>query len=301
MKKLLPGVVAVLVILSCGSGSGRRGEAVHTTDRDVVIVIVDTVASRVDRLPNRTVAVVGFTDIDGKESEEGKILAEQVITKLAGRPGVKVVERTRLAQVLDEQKLSLTGITEGDDLEVGRIVNADAVVSGTIADLGEYQEINSRMVGVKTGEIFAAANARRSGKLRDQALESLSDEDRARIENERRLEREWKAANPKLDRIRTEMRRELVALRAKNPAQFQKTVRTVRVEDHLKRNRPQILFLLTEPRDSKTLLSLKSANPREFEKARRFRADLLEAMELVPSFREKVTFDRAELIRKGFK
>lgn len=46
--------------------------------------------------------------------------------------GYNVVERSKLNQVIKEQKLSLTGLTKEDEVKVGKLLNADVVVIGAV-------------------------------------------------------------------------------------------------------------------------------------------------------------------------
>jgi TolB-like protein len=88
----------------------------------------------------------------------GKYLAEELTTKLFKSKKLKVVERQLINKVIAEQKLSLTEIIEASAAKkIGRILGVEAIVVGTISDLGKTLRINARIIGTETGEVFAAA------------------------------------------------------------------------------------------------------------------------------------------------
>lgn len=60
---------------------------------DAATVLVNTVVEHVHKLPNKRLTVTEFTDIDGKESEIGKLNSEKVTTKLSQVKAIKVIER----------------------------------------------------------------------------------------------------------------------------------------------------------------------------------------------------------------
>ncbi len=105
-----------------------------------------------------TVAVAEFVDLKGGTSDFGKFLAEELTTRLFKTKKLKVIERQLLNKVIAEQKLSLTEIIEASAAKrIGRILGVDAIVSGTISDLGKTLKINARIINTETGEVFAAA------------------------------------------------------------------------------------------------------------------------------------------------
>lgn len=107
-------------------------------------------------------AVVDFTDIRGYPSALDAYLAEKLITQLfTSAPGeFSIVERRQLARVLEEQRLTASAIFDQNAVaEIGRVLGIDAIVTGSIADLGDVIEVNARSISVETGNVFAAAGA----------------------------------------------------------------------------------------------------------------------------------------------
>ncbi len=105
-----------------------------------------------------TVAIAEFVDLDGKVTSFGKFLAEELVTRLYKTKKLKVIERQRLDKVIAEQNLSLTEVIEASSAKrIGRILGVDAIVTGTISELGNNFRINARIINTETGELLAAA------------------------------------------------------------------------------------------------------------------------------------------------
>lgn len=105
------------------------------------------------------IAVLAFSNLDGRSSEFGGFIAEELITRLFKTRRVDVVERQFLDKILMEQKLNLVGIIdETTAKKIGKILGVDAVCSGTITDLGDTLKINARLISTETGAIFAVAS-----------------------------------------------------------------------------------------------------------------------------------------------
>jgi TolB-like protein len=108
----------------------------------------------------RKIAVVEFTDLDGKITELGKYLSEELITSLFKTKKFEVVERQLLNKVIEEHKLNMVGLIDPKTAkEIGRILGVDALCSGTIADLVNSIKVNARLISTETGAIFAVASA----------------------------------------------------------------------------------------------------------------------------------------------
>ena len=71
---------------------------------------------------------------------------------LAAYPEIEVVERQQLDQVIDELKLSQTGLIDEDSIkEVGKILGVDAIIVGSITDLGSKLDLDMRLIETETG------------------------------------------------------------------------------------------------------------------------------------------------------
>jgi curli biogenesis system outer membrane secretion channel CsgG len=117
------------------------------------------IAKEMTENQKRTIAVMAFVDINGRVTDFGHFLEEELVTHLHRTRKFRLIERQLLDEVIAEQKLSLTGILDTTSAKrLGRILGADAIVSGTITNLYNSVKVNARLINTETGEIFAAAS-----------------------------------------------------------------------------------------------------------------------------------------------
>ncbi len=109
-------------------------------------------------LAAEAVAVVPFVDLAGGQRNVGEAIRETVTTDLRAVPGLRVVERARLDEVLAEQRLQ--GAAELDTAraaQVGRLAGASLIVTGAYQRSGASVRLTARFVRVETGEVVGAA------------------------------------------------------------------------------------------------------------------------------------------------
>ncbi|GMR11887.1 MAG: hypothetical protein BMS9Abin29_0072 [Gemmatimonadota bacterium] len=124
-----------------------------------------------DDLP--TVAVLDFTGLmmgqGGNSAPLGKAVSSMLITELTDRPGIRVIERYRLQDLLTEQKLALSGrVDESTAVEIGKILGAQYVIHGQVTSILEQLRMDMRAVDVETSEVVEAQ------KMTDRTSELLS-------------------------------------------------------------------------------------------------------------------------------
>lgn len=69
---------------------------------------------------------------------------------------IKVIERIRLSEVLREMSLGMTGILDESQVkEVGKILQADIIITGDIQKMGSTFRVNCRLIEVETGQIIS--------------------------------------------------------------------------------------------------------------------------------------------------
>ncbi len=132
-------------------------QELNTSEEDAISLITQMVIKNMDKLPNKRLAVIEFTDINGQPTEIGKLLAERIITRLVQHKEVNVVERSKVNKLLEEQNLSLAGLTDSDTAKViGKILNIDALLTGTLIQVRDYIEINARMINTENALVLTA-------------------------------------------------------------------------------------------------------------------------------------------------
>jgi TolB-like protein len=106
----------------------------------------------------QTLSVLYFQSLDGSAEylwmEKG--IADTLISELSGVEGVLLVERERLQELLEEQRLEMSGLTdESTAVEVGNLLNAELILMGSYAVSGNALLVNCRLVRTKTGSVGA--------------------------------------------------------------------------------------------------------------------------------------------------
>jgi len=109
----------------------------------------------------RSVAVVDFTDLQGNVTELGRFLAEEISVALAsGDRPIEVVDRTHLKVLVQENKLSATGLIDpATAKKLGQIAGVDALVTGTLTPFGDTVRLTLKVLDASTARIVAATTA----------------------------------------------------------------------------------------------------------------------------------------------
>jgi len=120
---------------------------------------VQQLARRMTEQRRTTVAVLDFAKVeDDTVNAFGRLLAEELVTKLTDIGGFQVVERRFLNKILQEQKWSLTDLVNPKTaVRFGELSGVQALITGTLADEGSYLRVNGRLIGTDTGYVIASA------------------------------------------------------------------------------------------------------------------------------------------------
>lgn len=82
-------------------------------------------------------------------------IAGMLISELAARPGIRLVDRGETQRVLDEQNLAASGrVDAATAARVGKLVGARYLIAGTYIDLYGDFRLDARIIDVETGEIL---------------------------------------------------------------------------------------------------------------------------------------------------
>lgn len=99
-------------------------------------------------------AILPFDDREG-DGRMSQTVAELLVTQLANVEHLTLVERLRIQDLLDEQDLQRQGITEEGGMELGRVLNADYVLLGSIGASGSSFTFSARLLDVETSEVVS--------------------------------------------------------------------------------------------------------------------------------------------------
>ena len=117
-------------------------------------------------LNKKTIAIKDFQVIRGRDTAIAAYIQEDMTTAMVNSGQFNVVERFKLESVINELKLEQTGIMDtGQAQKVGKLIGADLILTGTLAQMGKEWNANLRLINTETGLIIAAIN--QSGPLNE--------------------------------------------------------------------------------------------------------------------------------------
>ncbi len=124
------------------------------------------------KIPKKTIAVVDFEVIRGKEQEIGRVTMEDLTAALIESGHFVVVERSKLKAIMEELQLSKSGLTRNTPEQLlGKLHLAELLLTGTLSEQRGEWNINLRLVNVSTGQAVAAISTRttlfKPSELRD--------------------------------------------------------------------------------------------------------------------------------------
>jgi TolB-like protein len=108
------------------------------------------------------VAILPFQVIGGKGSTSGRIVSERLLAPILAAGQVEVVERAMLESVMREQQLQFSGVVDARSVkEIGKILNVDAVITGTVIALrNDRVEINARLIDTESAKVLFAGETK---------------------------------------------------------------------------------------------------------------------------------------------
>jgi TolB-like protein len=135
-------------IARAGELDGRMAKIVKTFSRAAAEAGVSTA----------TLAVLPFkTDKKLAEKRVDYACAEILTNRFIEAKTFKVTERARLEELMQEQRLGLSGAVESATAaKVGKLAGARLVILGSVARLGANYHLSTEMVDSETGEIMAS-------------------------------------------------------------------------------------------------------------------------------------------------
>jgi len=115
--------------------------------------------SKIPETGKMKIAVVKFQTLDeaAKQAQLGAMLAEMFTTEVVNSAAFRIVEREQLQKVVAELAVGQSGILDTTEAqEVGKMLGADAIITGSVIKMGTTLRIDARIIEVKTGMIVSA-------------------------------------------------------------------------------------------------------------------------------------------------
>ena len=105
------------------------------------------------------IAIADFINSGGNVSKLGRYAVEKLTPYFARTKEFAVMERAMIEQVLQEQKFQVSAfVDEASTQEFGKLVGAETIISGTIAELDNAYYFNVKAIGVAKGNLMAVVD-----------------------------------------------------------------------------------------------------------------------------------------------
>lgn len=125
-----------------------------------VSLLAQQISKNMQDKQKQKIAIIDFSDLNGNVTALGQFMAEELTTQLfIIAPGkFEVVERRQLLKLEEELSLGQMGFIEEKSIKkMGQVLGVDAIVTGSMTDLGNSVKINARLIGVDSAKVFAVA------------------------------------------------------------------------------------------------------------------------------------------------
>jgi TolB-like protein len=173
MRRVLTGVVAAVLACLPLMAAAQVADLKDGVERLAGQLAQSVPTGRVVR-----VVVTDFPDLQGVTSNLGRYIAERLTTRLSAQQKTfRVIERRRLAQVLSELKFGMSDLVDpAKAKQLGQLLGAEAIVVGTVSDLGNVVDLDARIIEIETSNILPGVSAVIS---KDETVRRMIDEGRA--------------------------------------------------------------------------------------------------------------------------
>ncbi|HWB64824.1 MAG TPA: CsgG/HfaB family protein [Chitinophagales bacterium] len=132
-----------------------------------------TVARKMQSVNKKRIAVINLTDINKTETIAGKYIADVIsIDLLNDTANFQIFDRQNLDKIMKEMKLNAEGyIDESSAKQLGKLLSADAIVSGNYVVLGHRISVTLKVFDTETA--YLIAGSRKDIPLTDDACALL--------------------------------------------------------------------------------------------------------------------------------
>ncbi|MDY6793568.1 MAG: FlgO family outer membrane protein [Thermodesulfobacteriota bacterium] len=172
MKKHILAIIGlwiVLALIMCCAATGEKkdaGEAdkpqVPEEKQDLTLAgqVVRDLAEKGNLGISRKVAVVPLKNLGQASKDDAELMVEELTNAMINEKVFTVVERSQLGNVLNEIKLSATGVLSDDAAQkFGSISNVELLLIGTYCVDKGKEKLSVRLVQVKDGVALSTATA----------------------------------------------------------------------------------------------------------------------------------------------
>lgn len=139
----------------------------------------------------KTVAVMPFENVteDSKVDWLTHAVPETITNDLLAIPGLVLVERLQMREVMKEQRFQITGAVDPKTaVEIGKLIGAQVLVLGAFQAFEDQIRLTARFVDVKSGGVLKSAKAtgkmKKIFKLQDKLVKDLAENLKLKLEED---------------------------------------------------------------------------------------------------------------------
>lgn len=149
--------ILVFLLITFGHSLAQQEKTLSASVED----LASQIGGYIEKEQKKKIAIVPFSDLNGQVNVLGKYLAEELTTQLFKTGKLEIIERNLLDKVFQELKLGETGAIDAVTAKkLGKIAGVDAIVTGTLTDIGPLIGINCRLIDAQSGKIIAVASTK---------------------------------------------------------------------------------------------------------------------------------------------
>ncbi|NPU83781.1 MAG: hypothetical protein HPY65_04770 [Syntrophaceae bacterium] len=117
------------------------------------------IVSSISKSGKKSIAVVDFTDLQGQVNELGRFIAEEMSGNITSQsPKFDVLDRNHIKRLLEEQKLSMSGLMDPNAIrKIGKLAGADVIITGTITPFGDSIRVSCKAIDTKSAKVVGSA------------------------------------------------------------------------------------------------------------------------------------------------
>lgn len=117
------------------------------------------------------VPMVAVTQLQprGVSANDASVLTDNISDELLKSGMVRVMERSQMDKILQEQGFQQSGTCDTSEcaVQIGRLLGIEQIVVGSVGKVGETYSLSIRMVDVSTGEVVASSRQNHRGAIDD--------------------------------------------------------------------------------------------------------------------------------------
>ncbi len=142
----------------------KNGKKDVDTDKKEIQIKLKSVAKNMskelDRIKSGAIVRVVVSNFSNngelaRKKEIGTLVMGEIMINLSKFNNIELIEREKLARVLDEMKLAQLGFAdEKTAAQVGKMLQAQVVIVGEVTEAGDKFVINSRIVDVESAKVL---------------------------------------------------------------------------------------------------------------------------------------------------